>query len=248
MSVIMCSTDENAEKERKYVELLLGKQVDGFIIASSFHDKSLLKELMKKRIPFVMFTQDNLGLHVASVSVDDFRGGYEATLHLLSKGHRNIVIISENANSSKMRIYGYQEALAEYGVDYNEDNIFRTTASIDNGRECMNEIAQKANVPTAIFACNDIIALGVIQGAKENGLKVPEDISIIGFDNTILATTTVPALTTVAQPIAEMGRKVVDVIIAEINGNNMSKERILFNPQLIVRGTTAEISPVKIHS
>ncbi|MBS4179505.1 LacI family DNA-binding transcriptional regulator [Lederbergia citrea] len=241
MSVIMCSTDENPEKEKKYLELLQRKQVDGFIVASSFQDKNLLKGLKKLRIPLVMLTQDDIGLDVTSVSVDDFKGGYEATSHLITAGHRNIAIIAENANSSKMRIYGYREAHAEHGLICSEENIFQTTASITNGKECLKEMVQKENVPTAIFACNDLIAIGVIQGAKELGLKVPEDLSIVGFDNTILATTTVPALTTVAQPITEMGNKVVDVIIEEIKEKNRGKERVLFNPQLIVRGTTTSI-------
>jgi DNA-binding LacI/PurR family transcriptional regulator len=241
MSVIMCSTDEDEEKEKKYLELLRRKQVDGFIVASSFHDKNLLKELKQSDVTLVMLTQDDSSLGFTSVSVDDFKGGYEATSYLFSIGHKNIAIIAENAPSSKMRIYGYREAHEAYDIPFSEENIFRTTASISNGKKCFNDILNHAEAPTAIFACNDLIAIGVIQGAKERGIRVPEDLSIIGFDNTILATTTVPALTTVAQPIEDMGKKVVDVIIEEIKEKLPVKERILFNPQLIVRGTTAKL-------
>ncbi|MCJ8008192.1 LacI family DNA-binding transcriptional regulator [Lederbergia wuyishanensis] len=239
MSVIICSTDENTEKEKKYVELLQRKQVDGMIVASSFHNIEILKGVVDRKIPLVMLTQDDAGLGVTSISVDDFKGGYEATSHLLSEGHRDIVIIAEYAKSSKHRIYGYLEAHEEHGIKTSEENIIRTVASIENGRECLRKIVEKGKVPTGIFACNDLIAVGVIQEANEMGLNIPEDLSIVGFDNTILATTTVPGLTTIAQPITEMGKRVVDVIISEIKDKNQKKEHVLFKPQLIIRGTTA---------
>ncbi|MBS4198159.1 LacI family DNA-binding transcriptional regulator [Bacillus sp. FJAT-49732] len=241
MSVIICSTDENTDKEKKYVELLQRKHVDGMIVASSYHNIEILKEVVNRNTPLVMLTQDDAGLGVTSISVDDFKGGYEATSHLISEGHRDIAIIAEYAKSSKQRIYGYLEAHEEQGLETSEDHIFRTIASIENGRESLRKIVQKGKVPTGIFACNDLIAVGVIQEAKEMGLKIPEDLSIVGFDNTILATTTVPGLTTIAQPITEMGNRVVDVIISEIKNKNQTKERILFKPQLIIRGTTAVV-------
>lgn len=238
MSVIICSTDYNPEKEAKYLDLLQRKQVDGFIVASTFQDKSLLNELKTNGIPLVMLTHDNVGLNAPSVSVDDFKGGYEATSYLISAGHENIVIIAEHANSSSMRIYGYREAHAAHGLTCSEENIYKTTAIVENGRKTFLEIVNKGQTPTAIFACNDLIAIGVIQGAKEIGINVPMQLSVIGFDDTILATTTVPALTTVAQPISDMGRKVVDIIIAEIKGEDLTTESVMFPPELIVRGTT----------
>ncbi|MBM7571874.1 LacI family DNA-binding transcriptional regulator [Aquibacillus albus] len=241
MSIFICSTDENEGKEKKYLELLRRKQVDGLIIASSFHNKTSLKELKDSQVPLVLLTQDDPSLGITSVSVDDFVGGFEATSHLLSKGHQNIVIIAETTPSSKMRIYGYREAHERYGLNFKEDNVIRTTASIINGKECLQQIFDKEDIPTAIFACNDLIAIGVMQGAKGRGIVIPEDLSIVGFDNTILATTTVPALTTISQPIKDMGTKVVDIIIDEIKGKNVSRERVLFLPKLIERETTAEI-------
>ncbi|MGP4039687.1 LacI family DNA-binding transcriptional regulator [Gracilibacillus sp. D59] len=238
LSVIMCSTDEDEEKEKKYLELLRRKQVDGFIIASSFHDKKLLENIKNSGIPLVMLTQDAGSLGVTSVSVDDFTGGFEATSHLLSLGHQNIVIIAEQRLSSKMRIYGFREAYETHGYKYNDEMVLKTTASIENGKKCLEEILKKKERPSAIFACNDLIAIGVIQGAREHDIDIPRDLSIVGFDNTILATTTVPSLTTVAQPINEMGKKVVDVIVSNINNEEPNSERILFKPKLMVRDTS----------
>lgn len=110
MSVIMCSTDEDAEKEKKYLELLQGKQVDGFIIATTFQNQSLLQTLIKNNTPLVMLSYDDSTLDVSKVSIDDFEGGYMATAHLLSAGHQNIAVIAEHVHSSKLRIEGYHEA------------------------------------------------------------------------------------------------------------------------------------------
>lgn len=240
MSVIICSTYDDIEKEEKYVELLQRQQVDGFMIASTFKNKKLLKDLRKKGTPLVMLTQDNDGVDVPSVSVDDFKGGYEATSYLISLGHKNIAIIAEYQNSSSLRIYGYREAHSINSLTCSEENIYKITASLQNAKYIFNEIMAKDNIPTAIFACNDLIAIGIIQGAREIGLSVPEDLSVIGYDNTILATTTVPELTTIAQPVTDIGKRVVDVIIEEIKEKSQVNERILFNPKLIVRGTTAQ--------
>lgn len=247
MSVIICSTDTDAEKEKKYIDLLKRKQVDGLIIAATIQDIELLEDLKEGTIPIVMLTQDDVGLGLTSVSVDDFKGGFDATHYLINSGHKNIAIIAEYANSSRMRIYGYRDAHEEENLPIDEQNIYRTTARIENGRKVMLEMVKNKKVPTAIFACNDLIAIGVIQGAKEAGLRIPKDLSVIGFDDTILAEIVAPRLTTVSQPIADMGKKTVDLIIEKIDRQKEDtsveeKERILFNPTMIMRDSTLSIN------
>lgn len=240
MSVIMCSVDGNIEKERKYIELLRRKQVDGFIIASSFQDTILLKDIISQGFPIVMLSFDDATTEVSKVTIDDFKGGYEAASHLYAKGHREMAIIAEHANSSNLRIRGYRVALEGRELEFPDENVYRTTASIENGIASFDKIFQKENetFPTAIFACNDLLAIGVIQGATERGMNIPEELAIIGFDNTILATTTVPGLTTISQPIAEMAEKTVELIVTEIEQKKKVIKRVLFNPELICRGTT----------
>jgi len=240
MSVIICSVDGNIEKERKYIKLLRRKQVDGFIIASSFQDTNLLKDIISQGFPIVMLAFDDATIEVSKVTIDDFKGGYEAASHLYAKGHRDMAIIAEHANSSNLRIRGYRVALEGREIEFLDENVYRTTASIENGKKSFDEIFQKDNevFPTAIFACNDLLAIGVIQGATERGMDIPEELAIIGFDNTILATTTVPGLTTISQPIAEMAEKTVELIITEIEQKEKVIKRVLFDPELICRGTT----------
>jgi DNA-binding LacI/PurR family transcriptional regulator len=238
LNVIMCSTDYNEEKEKKYIHLLQRKQVDGFIITSGFQSMYILEEFAKNNVPHAMLALDNPSISVNVVSVDDYKGGYLATDHLLSSGHRNIAIIAEEVHSSTLRLYGYRDAHEHHNIPVNERNIVKTVASIENGQKMIQAIFDREERPDAVFACNDLLAIGVIKGARKAGLSIPEDLSIVGFDNTILATTTVPELTTVAQPIAEMGKKMVDVLVGEIESPKSAKERILFVPELIIRGTT----------
>ncbi|WP_208586070.1 LacI family DNA-binding transcriptional regulator [Gracilibacillus suaedae] len=246
LSVIMCSTDESPEKEKKYLELLRRKQVDGFIIASSFNDKNLLKGIKSAGTPLVMLTQEAGMTGITSVAVDDFTGGYDAANHLLELGHEKIALINENRLSSKMRVYGFREAYESHGYTFTDDMVITANASLANGKKALQTIIRNGNLPSAIFACNDLLAIGVLQGARERGINIPEDLSLMGFDNTILAITSVPGLTTIAQPIEEMGKKVVDVIIDSINNKYSGSERILYNPELMQRDTTSAFSKERV--
>lgn len=246
MSVIICSTDYKADKEEKYIELLKRKQVDGLIIAATIQNRELLKRLKEGNLPIVMLTQDDLGFGFTSVSVDDYKGGFEATNHLIKAGHEKIAIITEYANSSKMRLVGYREAHELHQLTVAEENIYQTTAKVENGQKIVKKMLRKNNVPTAVFACNDLIAIGVIKGAKEAGLNVPEDLSVVGFDDTILTEIVEPRLTSISQPVAQMGIKTVDLIIDKIDQirNHRipgSSERILFNPTMIIRNSTKSL-------
>ncbi|MFS0821527.1 LacI family DNA-binding transcriptional regulator [Bacillus sp. 1P02SD] len=238
LSVIMCSTDYNIDKETKYIELLRRKQVDGLILSSGFRSDDILQELIDNKLPVAMIAQHNPSMAVHMVSIDDYKGGYLATNHLLSLGHRNIGIIGENVRSSNLRIYGYRDAFQDNGLVVNEENIVRTDGSVANGYTIATQMMNWSERPTAIFAINDLLAVGTFQAARELQLRIPEDLSIVSFDNTILARTTVPSLTSIAQPVEEMGAKIVDLLLEEIEEHKENKEQILFVPELIVRGST----------
>jgi DNA-binding LacI/PurR family transcriptional regulator len=144
--------------------------------------------------------------------------------------------------SGDLRIYGYRAAHDERKIPINEENIFKTRASLENGKRLVKKLFEKGNNPTAVFACNDLLAVGVIQGAREMGKRIPEDLSVIGFDDTILATITVPGLTTVSQPIGDMARKTLETLVRQIKGEYEGVERTLFMPTLVVRGTTSRLT------
>lgn len=242
-NLVICNTDNDMKKEIKYVQLLRQKSVDGIIVATGVRNDEFLKELVVQHVPIALIAREMSVLTASTVLVDDFAGGYNATSHLIELGHKRIAIIAESmsVSSSKERVRGYKHALEEAGLSYDEDLILSTDFTIEAGRSMALELLSRKHRPTAIFACNDLLAIGAMQAAKENGIKIPDDLSVVGFDNTILASITDPPMTTVAQPIRAMGHQVVDLITEEINQTNKIKQRIVLLPELIIRSSTRAV-------
>ncbi|WP_027417610.1 LacI family DNA-binding transcriptional regulator [Aneurinibacillus terranovensis] len=243
-SIVLCSTDNDSNKEAKYIALLRQKSVDGIILAAGFNNDEILKQLVDEKFPIAVISQDIPSLAADSVTVDDYLGGYKVTEHLISLGHKRIAVFAENARSSKERIRGYRQALTDAGLDLDERFIYVCDSTIEGGKQQAREMLTITERPTAIFACNDLLAVGVMQAAREYGLTFPDDLSIIGFDNTILATSVNPPLTSVAQPIEEMGRQVMDLLVQRIEGATNMKRRVVLLPEMIYRGST---KPPVIH-
>ncbi|WP_019394519.1 LacI family DNA-binding transcriptional regulator [Priestia filamentosa] len=241
LNVMLCSTDNNTEKEKNYLALLTSQRVDGLVVASAFRSTVLLQETIDRGIPSVLIASEIPQLSINTVTVDDYKGGYLATSHLLDLGHKDIAIISENVRSNEPRLAAYKDSMREAGIDVKPEYIMKTEATIQKGYECAKKLLLLDEKPTAIFACNDLLAAGVIQAAKELELDLPRELSVVGFDNTVLSTTTAPMLTTISQPIKQMGAKVVDLLRQEMEESKGHKERLLMAPELIIRQSTASI-------
>ncbi|MED4139245.1 LacI family DNA-binding transcriptional regulator [Priestia megaterium] len=188
--VVMCNTDNDAEKEKKYLSLLIRQRIDGLIVASAFRNANLLKNMLKQDIPISVIASEIPHISVNTVTVDDYKGSYLAADYLLSLHHKKIAIITENAKSNHARLDAFRDAM---------------------------------------------------QAAKEFKIDVPQDLSVIGFDNTVLSTTITPMLTTVAQPTKEMAVNVVDLLIREMKYPAIHKEHLLLEPKLIIRKSTAPL-------
>jgi len=239
LGIVMCSTDSDSQKEADYISLLLRKQVDGLIIASDIQNMNLIEAVIKKGIPIVLFSVDNPSLYVNVVTVDDYKGGYQATEHLIQKEHKDIAIIVEkNKDSSKYRFQGYMDALKHHHLEIKQDFIKYAHSDISESRKVVDELLSMKNKPTAIFACNDLLATGVIQEARKHNLHIPIELSVVGFDNTILAEISDPGLTTVAQPIEEMAKYSIDLLVDEIEQKSTKRQRIMLLPELIIREST----------
>ncbi|WP_332908491.1 LacI family DNA-binding transcriptional regulator [Paenibacillus roseus] len=238
-NVVICNTDNDSNKENKYISLLRQKSVDGIIVATGARNEEALRELIEQRIPVALIAREMSSLPASSVVVDDFAGGYSAASYLIAAGHERIALIAENleVSSSKERLRGYRQALEEARLSYDENLVLVSDFSVQGSKQTALKLLATDSRPTAIFACNDILAIGAIQAARELGIEVPEDLSVVGFDNTILATMSDPPMTTVAQPIQEMGHQVVDLIIQEINNEKKARQRVVLLPELIVRGS-----------
>lgn len=241
-NLVICNTDYDSEKENNYLALLKQKRVDGFILASGFEHLDKVEQLMEEDIPVVIVARDFPTFSVNAVALDDFMGGYLAAEYLVKLGHENIGVVARDLYSNRERLRGFNYVLEEKGLTIHHDfHYIKEADHIKAGRKMMTVYSKSEQRPTAIFACNDLLAAGVIQYAKEIGLKVPEDLSIIGFDNTSIATIIEPGLTTIAQPIQGMGKEVMDLMISIIKGERDDKSRITLLPSLVKRNSASKI-------
>lgn len=246
-NLVICSTDFDTEKEAQYISLLNQKSVDGFILAGDFKNEDVIKRLLEEQIPVVLLAASHPSLLVNSVRVDDFIGGYEVASHLISLGHKKMAVIGEDATSSKERIRGFKQALRDNGINLKDEMIIIGGSSSEDGERSAANLLACSEPPTAIFACNDILSMGVILAARARDIRIPDDLSIVGFDNTLLSMSSDPPLTTVEQPIQDMCSQVVDLLIEEIEGKNKTKQRIVMMPQLITRKSTG-VNRLKGHN
>jgi LacI family transcriptional regulator len=241
-SVILCNCDGKLEKELAYVDLLSAKQVDGIIFIATGGDKQIVDLLREIGIPFVMADRQVESADVDIVLVDNFQGGYQATRHLLALGHRRIGCITgpHEATPSADRVRGYRAALAESGFDEEEDLIVTGDFRHDGGELAMLQLLDLAEPPTAVFACNDLMAIGALSALWSRGLRVPENISLIGFDDIPEARLTIPPLTTVAQPIAEIGKRATEMLIERASSQApISRRQVTLAVRLVERGSCA---------
>jgi DNA-binding LacI/PurR family transcriptional regulator len=248
-NVIICSTDNDSTKEDEYISMLKQKYVDGMIVATGLKNSRAIQQLIESDIPVVMLSRDvpNLPIHI--VMVDDFQGGYEAGVYLARLGHRKIAMIVENINipSIKNRVKGFKEGLKASGLSSDDLTILYSSLDLDeSGQVCLNLLENQENRPTAIFVSTELLAFGVFHAARALKIQIPSELSIVGFDNSILAKLSDPPLTTIAQPIEEMGAKAVELLVDEITNkkerSNKVMQRVVMSPLLIVRDSTAPIS------
>ena len=217
-NVILCNTDENIDTELKHIDLLKDRNVDGFIFATARSDTHHIDDLVAAGIPTVDVMRYSLGAN--AVTVDNHKIGYDATSYLIHHGHKRIAIFTgdENIISFKLRTDGYRQALAEHGLESWEAGILSSkvedTATL---RRIVSDAFRRGPIPDAVFCVNWLRAIGVYGAAKELGLKIPEDLSVLGVDDLDFIPFLDPPLTTIAQPFYEMGRKAAEVLLQELS-------------------------------
>ncbi|TFE23187.1 LacI family DNA-binding transcriptional regulator [Cohnella luojiensis] len=214
-------------------------RVDGVILLSPVDEDEYVMELKKKKIPFIMIDNSRRSSSVASVIVDNFKGGYDATRHLIDLGHTEIAHIGgpDPFLSSREREQGYLLALEEAGLK--PYGIERGTFEISSGYGIAKRWIDSGNLPSAIFASDDYMALGVINACMVEGVRIPQDLSIIGFDDQIFASELRPLLTTIRQPADKIGAASVDLLLGAINDPSKRNVTIQIEPELIIRESTA---------
>jgi DNA-binding LacI/PurR family transcriptional regulator len=180
-------------------------------------------------------------VNVHTVVADDRQGGRTAADHLLQLGHMRLAVLSESLaiSSSRERLRGFRERLAEQGIQMADEYVKQCKYRVEDGKRQATELLAASDRPTALFCCNDLLAVGALQAAKEAGIRVPEDLSVVSFDNTILASVTDPPLTSIAQPMEQLGTAAMDLLVQEFDSPQAEKQRISLRTELIVRESTA---------
>lgn len=238
-SVILCNTEGDLERERLYVDVLRKKQVDGIIFVAAGDRTESLHRLLRRKFPIVLVDRDLPGVKVDAVLVDNHHGGRLALEHLLTLGHHRIGCIAgpSNVTPSAERITGYRQALENAGVSFDPKLVIRGDFHPNSGREAALAMLAQPDPPTAIFACNDLMAIGAMRAAAESGRRIPNDLALVGFDDIELASYTTPQLTTVAQPTVEIGQIAIQFLIERINNGKLPARRKQQLPELVIRGT-----------
>jgi LacI family transcriptional regulator len=244
-NVILCNTDEDPEKEQIYLEVLLRKRIDGIILASASGKRGPLKNILMRDLPLVLI--DRRIEHLDSVDVvrgDNVLGAYLLTKHLTSLGHRRIGIIVGNRHISTAteRVEGYKRALTESGIPVEEGLIRFGRYSKEDGYRLAKDLLTMDNPPTAIFGGNNFIAIGAIRAIRDLGLKVPEDVGLVSFDDIESLSEVYPFFTVVTQPAYSMGVIATELLIRRIEGRDKVKEKreVVLQPELIIRESAGE--------
>jgi LacI family transcriptional regulator len=239
-SVFLCNTELDTQRELFYVDVLSNKQVDGIIFVAAGDQPDSLDYLLRENMPVVMIDRNLPNVQVDVVLTDHQLGGYLATKHLIELGHQRIACIAgpSSITPSAERITGYQKALEEADLPRDENLIIRGDYHAQSGMDVTNAILNRTPRPTAIFALNDLMALGALRAAAEAGYSVPKDLAVIGYDDLELSRFTSPPLTTISQPKKEISTQAVNLLVQRMSGKSLSPSRVVLPPELIVRRST----------
>ena len=237
-SLILCNTDEAPERERVTLQLLVGKKIDGLIIVTTGANVEALAAASQSGLPIVLVDRRLPGDWLDTVLVDDRQGAEMAVRHLLGLGHRRIGAIIGRAgiSTTDSRRLGYEVALTDFGVAVDPDLIRNGQSTVDGGGAAALALLDLRPRPTAVFAANNLMTLGLFRTIKEYGLRCPEDVAVVGFDDMVWLAAFAPGVTTIAQPNYDLGKRSAELLMDRLTGTPPESPRIEVLPaRLVVR-------------
>lgn len=244
-NVLIYQSNESMEHEKKGIETLLNARVDGIMVsmAKETIDYSHFLEAKNAKVPIVFFDRANDELQIDSVVINDYKGAYIATQHLIDQGYKHIAHISGPLHISifKARLEGYRAALKTNGLKYNKTFVVPGDVSIESGRNSLRRLLKLAQPPDAVFAVEDFTALGVIKELKEQNICIPGDFGVIGFANEHFGEHITPSLSTIDQQTVNMGKEAFNLMLNLIKnkGNKNNKpQKITLEPVPVFRDST----------
>jgi len=236
---LLVSTCKPLEPEERltYERIVRGRRADGMVVARTRREDKRISYLVEEEFPLVAFGRTALDLDFPYVDVDGEEGVRQAMEHLIDLGHRRIAFISPPSYLmfAEHRLAGYRRALEEHDLEFDPSLVVEGDLTQSSGFLTMKKLLDLPSPPTAVVCGNDLMALGAIAAAQERGLTVGRDIAVVGFDDIPLAEHSHPSLTTVRQPIYEIGHTICHMLIQLIQGNELAERHIILKPELVVR-------------
>jgi len=236
-NVILCNSYNDLEKELRYTDVLIEKQVDGILFVSAGMSTEHVCALQAQRMPVVIVDRDIPDVLVDKVLTDNVHGGWLATGHLVELGHRRIACITgpSDVTPSAERITGYRQALEESGIDVDDALVVKGDFQCESGYQRTHGLLSLDDPPTAVFACNDLMAIGAISAAVDAGRRVPMDLSVVGYDNIYLSAFANPPLTTVVEPQYEQGVLAAKMLLERVRDPDVFPRREMLDTHLLIR-------------
>jgi LacI family transcriptional regulator len=243
-SVILCNSDGDLERESFYIEALVSKQVDGLIIVGA-NRASRKNPILDGSLPVVVVDRDLNGERFDTVLADNLEGGEKGTSYLISLGHERIAFIAGPSGlpTSAARLRGYRRTLEKHRIPLEKELVILGDFRYQGGYRAMEKLLKLTPPPTAVFAANDMMAVGAIACIRDHYLRVPEDISVLGFDDIPLASFLNPKLTTISQPRGEMGRMAVTMLMERLQDRNLPARRYVLPVTLVERESCSRRNP-----
>ena len=245
-AVFLASSNADPERERKVVQALAERRVDGIVVTSSRVGALYVPLLKELNVPIVLVNDQYPGAFVHSVLIENVEGSRAAAEHLIALGHRRIAYVGDRLGyqSDAERLAGYKEALAEARIEFNAALAVEGDGKPEAAIEAVDRLLALPDPPTAICCYNDMTALGAMRAIRARGLRVPEDVSVTGFDDLFFAAYLQPTLTTVRQPMRRMGQTAMENLFRLMSGEETVAQgnmRVWVKAELIVRASTGRV-------
>lgn len=239
-AVLLCNYDEDREKERFYLDVMRAESVDGIIIPPLNSSDQAVLQFAAEGVPVVCVDRSISNATLDKVEVDNRAGAREAVAHLIERGHTRIGMIAGPASSStgKARLAGYRDALKQAGLPYAGEWVRHGDYKQESGRAHARELLSLAEPPSALFAANGLMAIGMLEEIHARGLRIPKQVAVVNFDDLPLASVFNPPLTVVRQPAYEVGSAAAELLLQRIQDPGRPPASVVLHPELIVRGSS----------
>lgn len=246
-TVVVCQSNESYGREVANVQRLIQSHVDGFIVSLSSETQNTdhFKRIVKKNIPLVFFDRDCSDIETTKILLDNYDGAFQAVTHLLERGYRRIAYLGgrTNLSISNTREQGYRDAITQFGLHV--DDAINIHGDFDRNyayQTVKNLLANTENRPDAFFSVSDRLAIGAFQAIKDLGLRIPQDVGLVGFNDEPIMSLLTPSVSSVFQPAFEMGKMAARLFIEQLNSDSIESGRVeIFTPVLKIRESSMRV-------